>query len=140
MKKFCLFVALLLALSACRSADEKAAGALARRVMGPQARNIVFEQVSASEDSYELLQKGDKVLIRGNNANSIAPLIALMNINGCGETITSFEQAGEIFPNYNIPMGCSVQLVFFRNNSGSVLVKVLLNESEAQSKVKAAFF
>ena len=72
MKKIYLFALLLLVLSACRSGDEKAVGSLARRVMGPQARGIVFEQISASEDCYELLQKGDKVLIRGNNANSMA--------------------------------------------------------------------
>ena len=54
------------------SADERAVGALARRVMGAQARGVVFEQVPAQEDCYELLQKGDKVLIRGNNANSMA--------------------------------------------------------------------
>ncbi|MBQ8061880.1 MAG: alpha-N-acetylglucosaminidase N-terminal domain-containing protein [Bacteroidales bacterium] len=72
VKKIFVFILLLLALSACRSNDEKAVCALARRVMGPQARGIVFEQVSASEDSYELRQKGNNILIRGNNANSMA--------------------------------------------------------------------
>ena len=72
MKKIFLFVLFLLLLSACRSDDEKAALALARRVMGPQAGGIVFERISASEDCYELRQKGNKVLIRGNNANSMA--------------------------------------------------------------------
>ena len=72
MKKILLFVLFLLLLSACRSDDEKAALALARRVMGPQASGIAFERISASEDCYELRQKGNKVLIRGNNANSMA--------------------------------------------------------------------
>ena len=72
MKKIYLFILLLLAFSACKSDDEKAVGALARRVMGPQARGIAFEQVSASEDCYELRQKGNRILIRGNNANSMA--------------------------------------------------------------------
>ena len=45
MKKIFLFALLLLAFSACRSEDEKAASVLAGRVMGPQARGIVFEQV-----------------------------------------------------------------------------------------------
>ena len=66
MKKIYLFILLLLAFSACKSDDEKAVGALARRVMGPQARGIAFEQVSASEDCYELRQKGNKILIRWN--------------------------------------------------------------------------
>lgn len=76
--------------------------------------------------------------LRFEHDGGIAPLIALMNINGCGEPITSFEQAGETFPNYNIPMGCSVQLIFFRNDIGTVLVKVLLNETEASLPFPAA--
>ena len=65
-------LAVLLAVVSCRTADERAAGALARRVMGRQAAGVVFEQIQSAEDVYEILQKGDKVLIRGNNANSMA--------------------------------------------------------------------
>ena len=74
--KRCLYSILLLVvamgLMSFRTADERAAGALARRVMGDKASGVVFEQVQSPTDSYELVQKGDKVLIRGNNANSMA--------------------------------------------------------------------
>ena len=72
-----------------------------------------------------------RLRLRFGHDGGIAPLIAFLNINGCGEPITSFDEAGEIFPNYTVPMGCSVQLVFFRNKKGSILLKVLLNETEA---------
>ena len=61
-----------LALMSFKTADEQAAEALARRVMGSKAKAVVFEQTQSPVDSYELLQKGKKVLIRGNNANSMA--------------------------------------------------------------------
>ena len=61
-----------LALMSFRTADERAAEALARRVMGDKAKAVVFEQTPSQTDSYELLQKGKKVLVRGNNANSMA--------------------------------------------------------------------
>ena len=61
-----------LAMMSFKTADERAAEALARRVMGEKAKAVVFEQTAAAEDSYELAQKGKKVLIRGNNANSMA--------------------------------------------------------------------
>lgn len=68
-----LFLALaLIASISCKSDDERAAGALARRVMGDKAKVVVFEQITDTVDRYELLQKGSKVLIRGNNANSMA--------------------------------------------------------------------
>ena len=70
--KLVLLVVASLALMSFRTVDERAAEALARRVMGDKARAVVFEQMDAPTDSYELLQRGDKVLIRGNCANAMA--------------------------------------------------------------------
>ena len=70
--KLTLIIALAGVLGACQTADEKEAGALAKRIMGPAAQNIVFEQMESEQDIYELSQIGPKVLIRGNNANSMA--------------------------------------------------------------------
>ena len=71
-----LFSVLLLVaamgLMSFRTADERAAEALARRVMGSKASAVAFEQTDATTDSYELVQKGNKVVVRGNNANSMA--------------------------------------------------------------------
>lgn len=71
-KQTLLLATILLSVVSCKTADERAAGALARRVMGEKASGVVFEQIAADEDVYELMQRGDKVLIRGNNANSMA--------------------------------------------------------------------
>ena len=70
--KYTLLLMVSLALMSFKTADERAAEALARRVMGEKAKTVVFEQTNATTDSYELEQKGEKVLIRGNNANSMA--------------------------------------------------------------------
>ena len=70
--KSILLLVVSLAMMSFKTADEKAAEALARRVMGGKAKAVVFEQIESSTDSYELMQKGKKVLIRGNNANSMA--------------------------------------------------------------------
>ena len=70
--KSALLLVVSLAMMSFKSADERAAEALARRVMGGKASAVVFEKTDSPTDSYELLQKGKKVLIRGNNANSMA--------------------------------------------------------------------
>lgn len=70
--KLTLFLVLAGALTACGTKDERQAAALAERVMGAQARNIIFKQVPSEKDTYELSQKGSKILIKGNNANSMA--------------------------------------------------------------------
>lgn len=69
--------------------------------------------------------------LRFGHDGGLAPLLAFMDIDGCGRPITDFGEAGAVFPSYNIPMGCSLQLVFFRNAAGDILVKPLLNEAEA---------
>ncbi|MBP5393412.1 MAG: alpha-N-acetylglucosaminidase [Bacteroidaceae bacterium] len=70
--KSILLLVVSLAMMSFKTADEQAAEALARRVMGGKAKAVIFEQTNETTDSYELLQKGKKVLIRGNNANSMA--------------------------------------------------------------------
>ena len=72
MKRCLIALALLLTFVSCRTADERAAEALARRVMGAKASAVKFEQIPSQTDMYELAQDGKKVLIRGNNANSMA--------------------------------------------------------------------
>ena len=72
IRDFSLLLAVSAILFSCKTPDERAAGALARRVMGDKASAVVFEQVGSLTDSYELVQQGSKVLIRGNNANSMA--------------------------------------------------------------------
>ena len=69
--------------------------------------------------------------LRFGHDSGIAPLMALLDVNGYGRATASFDEDLEIFPSYNIPMGASLQLVFYRNDAGNVLVKVLVNEQEA---------
>lgn len=69
-----IFAALVAILaSACSSnPDVEAAKALARRVMPEKASKIKFEKVADTLDFFELSQKAGKVVIKANNANSMA--------------------------------------------------------------------
>ena len=63
--------------------------------------------------------------------SNIMPLLNLLNVDGMGREITSLEDAADIFPLYRIPMGASIQFIFFRSRKNpEALVKVLLNERE----------
>ena len=54
-------------------ADTAAAAALAQRVLSGQARHFVFESLPAGESDYFTLRsEGRKIVIGGNNANSMA--------------------------------------------------------------------
>lgn len=60
-------------------------------------------------------------------------LITLLDLNSLGREFASIEEAEEVgLRSYElIPMAGNVQMVFYRNDSGDILVKALINECEA---------
>ena len=76
MKRLAIFIALMAAtmLSCEKPTDPevKAAKALAGRVVGKQAAHFVFERIDADTDCFRLEQRGGKLVIQGNSANSMA--------------------------------------------------------------------
>ena len=62
----------VLALSGCRDSEEKAAMSLARRVIPEQAGSFRFVHTSDTADVFSLESVRGKVVISGNNANSMA--------------------------------------------------------------------
>jgi hypothetical protein len=75
--------------------------------------------------------------LRFGHDSGIAPLMVLLDADGCGRATSSLEESLEIFPSYTITMGASVQLVFFRNADGDILVTVLINERQASLPLEA---
>ena len=76
MKKFLyLTFALVLSLSGCTAAenpDVAAAEALARRVLGKQAHLVRFRPLESETDLFRIESESGKIVISGNNANSMA--------------------------------------------------------------------
>ena len=72
MRKIVLILAAALALVSCNSELRSARG-LAKRILGDKASAVRFELLEdAEKDTYELESVGGKVVVRGNNANSMA--------------------------------------------------------------------
>ena len=68
----CAIAAIACIASCTCDKDVKSASALAKRIMGPQSKSIVFEKIDSEKDVYELESVKGKVHIRANNANSMA--------------------------------------------------------------------
>ena len=70
----------------------------------------------------------------------VMPLACLLELDNCGKQIADFEQLpAEGWLNYKIfPMGCNVQLIFYKpkKGKGDILVKALLNENETTLPLK----
>ena len=64
----------------------------------------------------------------------VMPLACLLELDNCGMAIDNLDELDKYWRNYRIfPMGCNIQLIFYRpkKGAGDVLVKALLNEREA---------
>ena len=64
----------------------------------------------------------------------VMPLACLLELDNCGMAVENLDELDTYWRNYRIfPMGCNIQLVFYRpkkGKDGDILVKALLNERE----------
>ncbi len=67
-----LFLLLFSAVAAMAGDDVRNASALTRRLLPRQASSFVFEKINEEQDLFTLRSEGNKVVIGGNNANSMA--------------------------------------------------------------------
>ena len=83
------------------------------------------------EDAEQKVAAGEEaVTLRFGHDGNIMGLLNTMRIPGWCEEVNSYEDIEKVWQDYNIPMGCNLQWIFYRNKSGDVLVKMLLNEEE----------
>ena len=76
----------------------------------------------------------------------VLPLACLLELGSCGAVVDDLDQLDAVWRNYRIfPMGCNIQLVFYRKaqnsklktqNPDDILVKALLNEREVTLPVQ----
>ena len=83
------------------------------------------------EDAEQKVAEGkEAVTLRFGHDGNIMGLLNTMRIPGWCEEVDSYEDVEKVFHDYDIPMGCNIQWIFYRNKKGDVLVKMLLNEEE----------
>ena len=97
------------------------------------------ERVPMAQSCVEdIVAKADECIATGKYAADLRfghdyPLMALVSylgIEGVGERIPADEICDRWLGFWNIPMGSNLQIIFYRNKSGDVLVKFLYQEQE----------
>ncbi|MBQ8169558.1 MAG: alpha-N-acetylglucosaminidase [Bacteroidales bacterium] len=88
MKRTSLIAFAILTVSACVSPDERSAMELAERIVPAYADNISFVQTEDTVDVFELSMKGNRLVIKGNNANSMAVGLNHYLKNTCDVTVS----------------------------------------------------
>ncbi|MGN0224018.1 MAG: histidine-type phosphatase [Muribaculaceae bacterium] len=109
---------------ACNSSYAAAEGQLTGN-----ARNLVHDMVAKADRC--IAEGGHGADFRFGHDGNIIPLTALMRLTNCYTDEMRPERLASVWSDFKIsPMASNVQMVFFRNNKGDVLVKILLNETE----------
>ncbi|MBR5056235.1 MAG: hypothetical protein IKX03_03455, partial [Bacteroidales bacterium] len=68
--------------------------------------------------------------LRFGHDTGILPLAGIMGLEGPGDRIP-LEKVNALWQSFeNIPMGSNLQMIFYQNRKGEVLVKFLYNEKE----------
>lgn len=75
--------------------------------------------------------------LRFGHDSCIVPLVGLMKIDGCYGSSDDPNTLHEVYADFKIsPMAANLQIIFFKNKKGDVIVKLMLNEREVAIPVK----
>ena len=76
--------------------------------------------------------------LRFGHDGNLSSLVTLMNINGLGASVKEIDRISEVWSITDIiPMAANLQMVFYRNKAGEVIVHFALNEREATLPIDA---
>ncbi len=80
---------------------------------------------------------GVTVNLRYGHDTELFPFLCLMDINDCAWSVSDLNKVADKWVDYDIVhMGSNIQWVFYRDKSGKVLVRFLLNEEESTIPVQ----
>ena len=101
----------------------------------PYSQRFLLRNIIESADT-AMTSANISANLRFGHDGMVAPMTALMDLNGLNEEINDLDDLAAKWRDYSIiPMACNIQLIFYRpdnsTNADDVLVKVLLNETEA---------
>ena len=96
----------------------------------PLVTYVLLDEMIRSADSD--MAGGPQLRLRFSHDSALMPLLSLMDVNGMGYATANPDAVADRWRLFDIPMGCSLQLVFCRSRRNpQILVMPLLNESPA---------
>lgn len=108
------------------------AAAPAGQGIGPKSSVPLLRDIILQADS-ALAAGRPTATLRFGHDTSLIRLLALMQIEGCSDSQSDPAFFPVAWRGYEIsPMAANLQVVFYRNASGNVLVKLMLNERDAR--------
>ena len=107
---------------------------------GPESARPLLAEIAGRADT--MLASGEVAVdLRFGHDTDLLRLVSLIDADGKGMESEDPEEVAENWRNFEIsPMGANIQMIFFRNNDGNIVVLPRLNESPVKiSDVPEAF-
>ncbi|MCQ2228751.1 MAG: histidine phosphatase family protein [Bacteroidales bacterium] len=102
-------------------------------------RNLLANFVERADLAIE--GKGESATLRFGHDGNIIPLAAIMQLKDCDAREEDIHSVDKVWHNYYVsPMAANIQLIFFKNAKGDVILKFLHNENETSIPVKTDMF
>ena len=106
----------------------------------PYIERGLLQNMVATADSM-IVRGGHGADLRFGHETCLLPLACIMELDGVNQSVSDLSKLERQWVNYRIfPMGCNVQLIFYRKPGAPVLVKALLNEREVTLPVSTTQF
>lgn len=94
------------------------------------AKPLLKEIIEDADDA--LAGNGKSADLRFGHDIGLAPLAALINVNGVGVRTEALDDVYTLWADFLVmPMAANIQFIFYRNAENDTLVKVLYNERES---------
>ena len=98
---------------------------------GPRSARSLLDDIVQKADA-ALQANVPSVDLRFGHDTNLIRLLALMQVEGCARRETNPDRYYLAWQDFRVsPMAANLQLIFYRNGKGDVLVKLLHNEEEA---------
>lgn len=106
-------------------------------VVMANARPLAENIIASADDA--LSHDSIAATLRFGHDGNIIPLLALLDVDNFSVSVSSPEEVAAVWSDYRAaPMAANLQIVFYRNAGGSVLVRLMLNEREVHLPVATA--
>jgi hypothetical protein len=101
--------------------------------VAPYSQRFLLRNMIETADTIVTSDNHGAVLRFGHEV-CVMPLACLLELDSCGREVKNLDELDSKWVNFRIyPMGCNIQLIYYRpkKGNGEILVKALLNEKEA---------
>lgn len=103
------------------------------------AKNLMRNILDTANDYVDNGKHG--ATLRFGHDGNIVPLAALMRFTDCHGYSKDLDDIANVWQSYNIsPMASNMQMVFFRDKQGDVIVKFMMNEQETAIDMPSDIF